>query len=499
MKKTILSLTIILNLTLTIKLYSQEFDKIKNKIDVKKSVVKIYTVKTKPYNYNPWNMLSPVTVSGSGAIIEGNLILTNAHVVSDHTFIQVRLYGSAKKYRAQVLATSHEADLAILTLEDKSFFSGTIPLKLGPLPEIQEKVTVYGFPEGGDALSITEGVISRIEHNIYAHSSHNFLTIQIDAAINSGNSGGPVLVNNKIIGVAMQARVSSENIGYIIPVPIIRHFLEDLKDGQYHGFPEEGLYIQSLENEDLKSKYGLAKDETGVLVLAVLPGSPCEGIVKALDVVLSIDGHQLADDGTVEFRPNERTSGSYYVQLHQIGEQMRLKILRDKIKKNVLIKLSKNGDELQLIPKERYDRKPTYFIYGGLVFTILSKDYFKIWGKNWQTYAPADLQKMLYYGIKKNTDQEIVVLMKVMPHEINKGYHNISDYIITAVNGENINNIKDLIRLVEQNQNKEYIEFISSHKIKIVLNTQKVKDSQKEIFKIYNIPVDRSSNLLETE
>ncbi len=174
--------------------------------DVRDSMVKIYCVQNEPDYDNPWNMKGPETFSGSGCVIEGNRILTNAHVVSDHTYIMVRLHGQSEKHPAKVIAVSHDADLALLTVEDASFFAGGKPLKFGELPEIEQEVVVYGFPEGGDSLSTTKGVISRIENQRYVHTWITLLAGQLDAAINAGNSGGPVLVGDRIVGVVMQGR-----------------------------------------------------------------------------------------------------------------------------------------------------------------------------------------------------------------------------------------------------------------------------------------------------
>ena len=176
--------------------------------DIRDSMVKIYSVQIEPYYYDPWSMNRPTFSSGSGCVIEGRRILTNAHIVSDQSFIQVRRHGDAAKYTARVVAVSHAADLALITVEDETFFKNIVPLKLGDLPEVQQEVTVYGFPQGGDTLSITKGVISRIEHDAYAHSSIELLAVQIDAAINSGNSGGPVLVGNRVSGVVAVHRVA---------------------------------------------------------------------------------------------------------------------------------------------------------------------------------------------------------------------------------------------------------------------------------------------------
>ncbi|MGH7884342.1 MAG: S1C family serine protease, partial [Thermodesulfobacteriota bacterium] len=253
--------------------------------DIKNSIVKIYTQSIKPYYTDPWTMDSPEGKSGSGSIIEGKRILTNAHVVSDHTIILVRKYGEAKKYKAKLEFISNEADLAILKIIDESFFDGTKPIQIGELPKTQEEVVVYGYPKGGDTLSTTKGVISRIEHEIYAQSTLSFLASQIDASINPGNSGGPAIVNNEVVGIVMQSLGSSENIGYMVPTPIIKHFLDDIYDGKYDGYPGLGVITQNIENNDQKRKYGMNEKDEGVLVVKVIPGSSADGIINEKDIL----------------------------------------------------------------------------------------------------------------------------------------------------------------------------------------------------------------------
>ena len=131
--------------------------------------------------------------TGSGAIIgckDGQrYILTNAHVVANETFLEVQRYGERKRFIATVHAVSHQADLALLKVEDKSFFGDVTPLEFGELPHVEQEIVVYGYPMGGNTLSATIGVVSRIEHHLYAHSGESFLAIQVDAAVNPGNSG----------------------------------------------------------------------------------------------------------------------------------------------------------------------------------------------------------------------------------------------------------------------------------------------------------------------
>lgn len=463
--------------------------------DVREAMVKIFAVQNRPDYTNPWNMFGPSSLSGSGCVISGNRILTNAHVVSDMTFIQVRLFGQSKKYEAEVLAVSHEADLALLKVADPAFFKGVKPLEIGILPQVQQDVVVYGFPQGGDSLSTTTGVVSRIEHQVYAHSMLDMLAVQIDAAINPGSSGGPVLVDDKIIGVAMQYMGNAENIGYMVPVPVVNHFLDDLKDGHYEGFPEDGIFCQSMDNDGLRKMYGLAADQSGCLVYRVIPGSPAEGKVLPGDVVMKIDGHQVADDGTVAFRPKERTNMNYYVQVHQLGDWMELDILRERKVEKVRLKLDLSVGVNQLVPLERYDVRPTYYIYGGLIFSPLTVNYLKTWGATWFAAAPKNLVSTFQFDQLSQVGEEVVVLTRVLPAEVNKGYHNSGDYRIAKVNGQKINNLKDLVRIVAESRDQPFVTFADRWGAMLVLDRQAAEAANQEILDKYRIKEDRSDNL----
>ena len=461
--------------------------------DVKKSVVKIFTVKTKSDYAKPWDKDSPEIIFGSGCVINGNRILTNAHVVSDQTLIQVRRFGQAKKHKARIIAVSHETDLALLTVDDQNFFQGIKPLSIGGLPEIQQEVVVYGFPEGGDSLSITKGIISRIEHQKYVHSSKSFLAIQIDAAVNHGNSGGPVISNGFIVGVAMQNIQDSQNINFIVPTPIINHFLTDIKDGNYDGIPEDGICIQPMENNGIKKRFGLKAGQTGGLVYYVIPGSPADGIIKPKDILLSVDGHLIADDCTVEFRADERTSCAYYTQQHQFGENVIMEILRNGKKQHVSIKLNKKSHDL--VSRERYDLFPTYYIYGGLVFSPLTENYLKAWGEKWENDAPNNMMSLFSDGLPTSADEQVIILSNVLPHNVNKGYQNLSECIISEVNGQKIHNLQSMVRIIAKSNENPFVEFKTKKGIYIVLDRKAVESSQDEILQLYDVPKDRSADL----
>ncbi|KAM0958105.1 hypothetical protein EV1_023198 [Malus domestica] len=199
------------------------------------AVVKVFCIHTPPNFSLPWQRNKQYHSSSSGVVIGSKRILTNAHSVDHQIEVKVMKWGSDTKYLATVLAIGNDCDIAMLTVSDDKFWEGTPPVKFGGLPARQDAVTVVGYPIGGDTISVTRGVVSRMEILAYVHGSAELLGMQTDAAINPGNSGGPAF-NDKgeCVGIAFQSLGNAENIGYVIPVPVVTHFILDYeKNGVY--------------------------------------------------------------------------------------------------------------------------------------------------------------------------------------------------------------------------------------------------------------------------
>lgn len=460
--------------------------------NLSKAIVKIYTVYTK-YDYDvPWQISKQEEKSGSGCIISGKRILTNAHVIANQRFVQVKRAGEVKKYVAEVEFVAHDCDLAILKVSDDSFFTGAEPIAIGNLAKMQDKVAVYGFPKGGDELCITEGVVSRIEYQHYVHSSAYLLACQIDAAINAGNSGGPVIKNGEIVGIVFQKHDSGEKIGYMIPAPVIHHFIQDIKDGAYHGIPSLEGYAQSLENPSLRSKYHMNDKQTGVLVTYIPKGSPIEGILKYGDVVLSIDGKIIENDGTIPLREIERIDAEYIVHNKFIGDSVQLKILRDGSIMNVDIVLTMPITSTALVPWTQYDKAPTYYIVGGLVFQPLTGNYLFKWTE--LKDAPVHLVNYFFSGKRSKDRMQVIVLTQVLGDEITESYSNLTNNVITQVNGIHIISMEDLVKAIEFNEG-EYHVIVDEYGNQIVLDRSRVKEANQRIFNKYKIRSDRSEDL----
>ncbi len=454
---------------------------------LRSAIVKVYTVIKTPDYKMPWSS-SIQQVSGSGAVIEGNRILTNAHVVANRTFIEVQRYGERKRYIAHVEAVSHQLDLALLRVDDPLFFQGIEPLQLGDLPEIEQKISVYGFPMGGDTLSVTAGVVSRIEHQRYVHSGETFLAIQIDAAVNPGNSGGPAISDGKIVGVVMEGIQKAQNISYLVPTVMIHHFLTDLKDGNLDGVPAFAVLTQATENPALKRHYHLGSHDGGVLVDKVLELGGLEGILQRGDVITSIDGHAIQEDATVAFRDREYTNYEYYAQLHQKGESVALELLRKGKKLKVQAPLIKNADELLLIGTYRYDRMPRYFIFGGYVFAPLTRNL---------TIQVARTHIHLIPYVEEFVSKkrkEVNLLLRVLPSAISRGDYSYSFWPIAKVNGKEVGDFDSLYRMIVEG-NSPTVILENKMGEQIIIDRKEAEAKQKEILRRYNIEYPSSPDL----
>ena len=455
-------------------------------VAVKKALVKVYTSHQLFDYLSPWQYGQSANSTATGFIIDGERIITNAHAVLNSKFLQVRKEGDSKKYKAVVKFTSEEYDLALVEIEDKSFFKGTVPLKLGTLPEIQEKLTVYGYPLGGDKLSTTQGIVSRMEHNTYTLTNRKFLIGQTDAAINSGNSGGPVVSKGKVVGVAFAGLNSADNIGYFIPVNILNNFLEDIKDGKYDGPPLLGVEWLELESPSHRRMLGIEDKTGGILIKKVFKNSPFEGVLQKNDVLMKLDNYPVEYDGTIEFRKNEKTDFSYVNQQKKYGDNLSYEIIRDKKTKTGQVKLEKKDIKYTVVTEVTIETPPSYMVYGGLLFEPLTSNYMA--GTIEKLGSVYDREE-LYKDYK-----ELVVLVRVLPFDVNLGYTDAVNQIIVKVNGEKYKDFKDFAQKVK-NVKSGFIIFENDNGDEIVLDVKEVEEQREALMQNYNISSDMSDDI----
>jgi S1-C subfamily serine protease len=468
-----------------------------NPSTIENSVIKIYTTQAAPDYFTPWRLLSPRQSSGSGSVIQGNKILTNAHVVANASYVQAQKHNDPRRYLAQVTFISHEADLALLTVEEPGFFDNLTPLAFGTLPAALQEVSVYGYPIGGKSLSITKGILSRVEQQIYAHAGAYLLAGQIDAAINPGNSGGPVIVDGKIVGVVMQASSGgrAENLGYFVPPSMITHVLTDAEDSIYDGFPDLGFRTQNLDSPSAKTSYGLNIDQSGVLVIQVFDGSPASGILKKGDVILKIDEFDIAEDGSIKIANDQMTNFKHAIDLHDIGDQVKIEYSRLGIRNTVTLDAKPASRNYSLVPGEKFDEVPKYIIFGGVVFVPLNMNLIKRWGNDWSRSAPVSLLQARS-DWSSTERSELVVALQVLAADVNLGYHDWRNWVVEKINGEDIRNFQHFADKLKGNKN-EHVVFENKNGYQMIINRAEAISTEDAILNQYRIPKPFSDGLFD--
>ena len=455
--------------------------------DVKKSVVKIYSVSQSWLFDRPWKKSSVRTGIGTGFIIKGGRILTNAHVVSNARYIEVQKYYSSRKYIAKVAFISHCSDLAILKIDDKSFYDDMIPLEFSPLPELNSEVTTYGYPVGGRQISVTRGVVSRIEMHTYSHSGvDQHLTIQTDAAINPGNSGGPVLLDGKVIGVAFQGLTKADNVGYMIPSIVAKQFLEDVADGKVDEFSDLAInYQKYCQNPVFRKMIGLPPNLSGVVVTRLFPNMPAYLKLKRMDVITSINGNKVGDDGFV-ILDGRKMNFLEVVERIQVGGVIPLKVWRDGAEKS--LKIDAVVWKTPISFRNPFGLTPKYLIFGGLAFTPFSKGYISASG-GWKKLSFA--LKMLYVGAnsddKYSTFKEFPILSKRLPDGVNLNMGSFERAVVESVNGTVIHSMKELKKALLDSK-KDLIEMkFMGMDMPLVISKRDALGRSAEILRKYHI------------
>jgi len=278
---------------------------------------------------------------GTGFIVSADgLILTNKHVVADEEAEYTVLTNDGEKIKALVLARDPIEDVAILKIERNSL--PTVELADSDQLAIGQTVIAIGNALGEFRNTVSLGVISGLKRSITASSGFGQSeqlseVIQTDAAINQGNSGGPLLnLKGQAIGINVAIVQGAENIGFALPINKAKRALDQIKQQGKISYPFLGVrYL--LISPAIQEENNLAVDYGALIVrgeevedLAVVPGSPADkaGLVEN-DIILEIDGQKINSDNPF----NE------LIQEYRVGDKVNLKILHKGEEKTVQVEL----------------------------------------------------------------------------------------------------------------------------------------------------------------
>ena len=455
-----------------------------------RGIVKVEVVNRTPDYETPWQGGNFGRGTGTGFLVAPGLFMTNAHVVANAEKVDISLFADARRIPAKVKFVAHDADLALLEIENAAAFEGVPCLEFSEeMPQLEDTVRAIGYPIGGNRLSVTRGIVSRIDTIPYAHPRNiAHLALQVDAAINPGNSGGPVLKGDKVIGVAFQGLLKANSTGYVIPMPVIRHFMQDVADGRYDGYVEMGAQFMPMENRAMRRHYDLPDNGLGCLVADVVKGASCDGALKPGDVVLAVNGLPVDATAMIEL-------DGVRVRLEELAERS---FAGDKVQFTILREGEVQQTEATLAPlpsirvlSHRYDEQPRYVVFGGLVFQPL--DYNSVQAHQ---ISSADVMVELdrfTRGGESAVKEDLVLLTRTLPDEVNARFDDLGRGLVSKVNGVEVKGLAHLHNLLYPAEGADRPEYtvieLSDAARPLVIDNAAVEAANARIAERYNIQV----------
>ncbi|ESQ28920.1 hypothetical protein EUTSA_v10023879mg [Eutrema salsugineum] len=391
-------------------------------------MVKVFAATTRHDSYRPWQ--NRETEEGTGS------------------------NNSTTIYKAKVTKISHECDLAILEVANEDFWEGMSALYFtADIPLVGEAVTVLGFPKGYESQVSKSGLVIGIQFKHYTHSQTEHLVILVDAHIISGHSGGPVVVQGKVIGVAFQSFDFDKvqvYISSVIPTCLVMQFLSST---------EESQQLSALSSLGLT--FTLNSKETGVVIDRISSLSGAHKIMYPFDIMLAIDNIAIGSDGRVPFRRDERIDFRYLVSLKKPCESLLIKFLR-------------SGEVHECVVTLKPYNRPKYYIFGGLVFVPFSQSYMD----DFVDQLPRDaLFKTTVSEAKELEAGELVMLSRVY-----------------KVNGVKVKSLKHLVEIIEQCC-MEYLTLDLQNGEVAEVHYTTAKEATSEIMEVYRIFYSKSKML----
>lgn len=447
-------------------------------MDFKKSVFKVRGIREMIDYSHPWQVIDRLQGSGTTFALSldgiadkkvdgGYIFITNSHVVEKT--IHVVMDVDSEVYKCKIMYIIPEYDLAILQPEKE--IPNVKPLQIGKSPKQLEKVIIAGFPFGGDNISTTEGIISRIDAVQYYQGLTDNIAILIDAAVNFGNSGGPAInKQGHVAGVVFSGKRNAQNMNYIIPNAILKLFVRlYINKFKWNGISNLPVITRTLQNPTLRSILKIPENNGGIVITQLKAGNlgKLTEDFKKEDVILSINGHNVTGSGKINWN-DQLIDYDLYINLLQPGTEINLDIIRDG--KKMVMKHKLQAREM-LIPKTDLYSPLSYAIIYGLIFLPMSYPLIESFDNRSWTFI-SNLVKaneevynfeefddgMLKYGI-----QQIIILREILPDNKNRDYEPYRRKLVT-LNGFKVYNLMHMMDIIKGAiGKKELLKFEFEH------------------------------------
>jgi hypothetical protein len=448
-----------------------------------------------PYDqFRPWQKKSPYGLNGTGVVLPGGKVLATAALVANRTEVGLEKPGSAEKCAAEVEAIDYEANLALLQPTDKNFLKGFAGVVLGPALRAGDKTEVWQLERNGEMLRNQAEILSAGVGR-YPSDEAGFLLYGVRVSLPKRDDSYtlPLMKDGQLAGMMMGYDRDSQE-GTAIPIPMIEHFLKDAADGKYEGFPTLGVSWSTLRDPNLREEV-MAPKSGGLLLTRVNPrGTAGRAGLKEGDVLLSVDGFKLDEDGNYRDSLYGPTAvGNLIRTKPTVGSVARFRISRNGKEMDLTGTYDRKAREEVAIATLQFDQAPKYLVVGGMVFQELTGVYLQEWGDKWSERAPQRLVEYFTFQQEKRPDPEkkVVFLSQVLPSPITLGYQQLSGLVLEKMNGREIKNLAELAKAVDEISSGDIVFEFRDEPGKLILQADGLPAISEKIGKDYGLPALR--------
>ena len=396
--------------------------------------------------FRPWRNTDIDEKGGIGCAVGANLVITPAWNLTDARLIQARAFGQNEYIPAKIKAIDYEIDLALLELEPNALQKPLRPLKFADKFKRGAKLNCYWLDSAGN-LTTGQGYLDRAEVHPSTTSHTAFLNYIVTNASQETGIGQLYCDGSTPAGITCWAEDTSE--AGLIPAEIINGFLSKAKEANYPGIPVVGFSTQELSDPSSRAYLKMPSTmKNGVWVTNVYNLGTGSDMLKTGDVILGIDGKEIDAFGRFQHPVYDHLSFHHLITRHKIGDEISFEIWREGGRQQLKVGARNFDVSRMLVPSYEYGQQPQYVVTGGFVFQKLTRPYLMNWGKNWTGKVSPHLFHYYRDMSFKPTDErkEIVILSYVLPAQINLGYLDLAQLVVSKFNGMPITCMADIIK-----------------------------------------------------
>lgn len=456
-------------------------------VSMQKQIIKLDVVQKIYDTQQPWRINTKET-SRNALVLSNQKLITTAEFLSDSTLLRVQKEGKGNKFEAKIAWISYPLNLALITVEDSSFWKGLQEATLSESTPTIGASRIWRWQNG--ILESWHAEINQIQVLPTELSPVNHVFANAFSEINSAGWSEIVTQGKEVVGITSS---SSDKKLSVIPSSFLLTILDHQKNDPKFEIGYFPFYWQTTENSQNAKRLQYPGTPKGVFITQIDPTPPESKVFKVDDLILEINGMAIESNGDYK----DPVFGSINLENLAVregiaGSTVHFKIWRQGAEKNLQMTLPAFRYERFKVPDYRFDEPPEYLIVGGMIFMPLTTEYLRAFGDQWKSTSPF---RLFYHTLEPtlSENEKIVILSSVLPDPYNLGYSDYRFMTVDSVNDEKVQTLKQFEQALTKNTGEFHkITFLKGRgPQQAILDVKTLDEANQRILKKFSIPADR--------